>query len=73
MAQLAEDVDGSIWVGYRDAFGVSHLRFLANHSAGKPEVTHYNTANGLHSDKTLFLGFDDAGRLWVGTDHGLGW
>ena len=31
----------------------------------------YNTANGLRSDKTLFLGFDAAGRLWVGTDRGV--
>ena len=34
-------------------------------------MTHYTTANGLHSDKTLFLGFDADGRLWVGTDHGV--
>ena len=71
MAQLAEDVDGSIWAGYRDANGISRLRFPQNHSAGRPEVTHYSTANGLRSDKTLFLNFDAGGRLWVGTDHGL--
>jgi signal transduction histidine kinase/ligand-binding sensor domain-containing protein/CheY-like chemotaxis protein len=70
VAQLAADTDGSIWVGYRDAFGISHLSFPKNRS-GVPEVTHFSTGNGLHSDKTLFLGFDDAGRLWVGTDHGL--
>jgi len=70
VAQLAADADGSIWAGYRDAFGISHLTFPKNPS-GAPEVTHFSTANGLRSDKTLFLGFDDAGRLWLGTDHGL--
>jgi signal transduction histidine kinase/CheY-like chemotaxis protein/streptogramin lyase len=67
VAQLAEDRDGSIWVGYRDAFGVSHLDF----SRGKLSVANYTTANGLRSEKTLFLGFDATGRLWVGTDHGI--
>ena len=66
VAQLAGDPDGSIWVGYRDAFGVSRLRF-----SGKLEVTHYGSANGMRSDKTLFLGFDADARLWVGTDHGV--
>ena len=69
VAQLAEDVDGSIWAGYRDAFGVSRLTFPSR--GGKPEVTNYSTANGLRSDKTLFLGFDAGGRLWVGTDRGV--
>jgi ligand-binding sensor domain-containing protein len=64
-------VDGSIWVGYRDAFGISRLSFPKNRTAGKPEVTHYSAGAGLHSDKTLFLGFDADGRLWVGTDHGV--
>ena len=69
VAQLAEDADGSIWAGYRDAFGVSRLTFCSRR--GKPQVTDYNTVNGLRSDKTLFLGFDAGGRLWVGTDRGV--
>ena len=70
VAQLAEDVDGSIWAGYRDALGISRLRFPGARPSRKPEVTHYGLANGLRSDKTLFLGFGPDGRLWVGTDHG---
>ena len=66
VAQLAEDADGSIWLGYREAFGISRLRF-----SGKLEVKHYGSANGMRSDKTLFLGFDSDARLWVGTDHGV--
>ena len=69
LAQLAEDANGSIWAGYRDAFGISRLTFRSG--GGKPEIKNYSTANGLRSDKTLFLGFDSAGRLWVGTDRGV--
>ena len=71
VAQLAEDPDGSIWAGYRDAFGISRLRFPLSGASKKLEATHYGVANGLRSDKTLFLGFGPDGRLWVGTDHGL--
>ena len=69
VAQLAEDADGSIWAGYRDAFGISRLNFPSR--GGRPLVTDYNSVNGLRSDKTLFLGFDPDGRLWVGTDRGV--
>ncbi len=66
VAHVADEADGSLWVGYRDAYGVTRLA-LQN---GKLQTTNYNTSNGLHSDKVLFLGFDTKGRLWVGTDHG---
>ncbi|MEO8049488.1 MAG: two-component regulator propeller domain-containing protein [Acidobacteriota bacterium] len=68
VAQVAADADGSIWAGYRDAFGVSRLSF--HNRREKPEVTDYSAVNGLRSDKTLFLGFDSDARLWVGTDRG---
>jgi signal transduction histidine kinase/ligand-binding sensor domain-containing protein/CheY-like chemotaxis protein len=67
--QVAEDPDGSIWVGYHDADGLTHLTFSGGASA-KPKVEHYTTANGLQSDKILFLGFDVNSRLWAGTDRG---
>jgi signal transduction histidine kinase/ligand-binding sensor domain-containing protein/CheY-like chemotaxis protein len=67
--QIAEDPDGSIWIGYHDADGLTHLTFSGGANA-KPVVEHFTTANGLLSDKLLFLGFDVQGRLWVGTDHG---
>ena len=67
VAHLAEESDGAIWVGYRDAFGISRLSF----ADGKPRVTNYTAANGLRSEKTLFLAFDAVGRLWIGTDHGV--
>ena len=67
VAQVAEDPDGSIWVGYRDAHGLTHLTF----SGQQVHVEHFNSSNALQSDKTLFLGRDQRGWLWVGTDHGV--
>jgi signal transduction histidine kinase/ligand-binding sensor domain-containing protein/ActR/RegA family two-component response regulator len=78
VGQVAEDPDGSVWIGYRDTYGLTHLTFPTA-APGPVQVEHFTTANGLHSEKSLFLGFDSAGRLWVGTDHGadvhdhMGW
>ena len=81
LAHLAEDPAGALWVGYREAQGVSRISFppasfskpassAKPASSLKPDVQHFTTANGLRSDKTLFLGFDERSRLWIGTDHG---
>ena len=67
IAHLAEDPDGALWIGYRDAYGISRLTFSEN----RVQASHVTAANGLGSDKSLFLGFDARGRLWAGTDHGV--
>jgi len=67
VAHIAEDPDGSLWVGYRDALGISHLVF----DKGAVRVTHLSMVYGLHSDKTVFLDTDATGKLWIGTDHGV--
>lgn len=64
---LTEGPDGSIWIGYLDALGASRVRF----ENGTPRVEHLGVANGASSDKTLFLGFDQHGRLWYGSDTGV--
>jgi signal transduction histidine kinase/CheY-like chemotaxis protein len=75
VVQVAEDPDGSIWIGHRDAYGLTHLIFPGEHA--KPRVEHITAAASLsaagapRSDKSLFLGFDAAGDLWVGTDRGV--
>jgi signal transduction histidine kinase/ligand-binding sensor domain-containing protein/CheY-like chemotaxis protein len=71
VAHVAEDGDGSIWVGYRDAYGLTHLTFTGGGTGDHPRVDQVNSTNGLESDKTLFLGRDQRGWLWVGTDHGM--
>ncbi len=67
VAHVAEDPDGSLWIGYYDAFGLTRMTF----EAGKPRLEHFTTSSGLRSDKSLFLGFDARGWLWAGTDHGV--
>ncbi len=86
-AQVLAETDGSVWIGYRDAYGLSHLSFDSSRvetgSGTNPprlHIEHLATANsssiasadnGLRSDKTVFLGFDSRRRLWLGTDHGV--
>jgi signal transduction histidine kinase/ligand-binding sensor domain-containing protein/ActR/RegA family two-component response regulator len=67
VAHLAEDPDGSIWIGYYDAFGLTRLTF----PQGQLKLEHFTTATGLRSDKSIFLGFDSRGWLWAGSDHGV--
>ncbi|HVP00571.1 MAG TPA: two-component regulator propeller domain-containing protein [Bryobacteraceae bacterium] len=71
IAQVLEDPDGSLWVGYRDAYGITHGTLPAGHPAGGWKLESITQNNGLRSDKTLFLQFDTRGWLWVGTDHGV--
>jgi signal transduction histidine kinase/ligand-binding sensor domain-containing protein/ActR/RegA family two-component response regulator len=67
VAHVAEDPDGSIWIGYYDPFGLTRLTF----PQGQLKLEHFTTANGLRSDKSIFLGFDARGWLWSGSDHGI--
>jgi signal transduction histidine kinase/ligand-binding sensor domain-containing protein/ActR/RegA family two-component response regulator len=69
VAQVAVGPDGSVWVGYREALGLTRMILRGQ----RPHVEHVtaSASSGLHSDKTLFLGFDPQGRLWAGTDHGV--
>jgi signal transduction histidine kinase/CheY-like chemotaxis protein/ligand-binding sensor domain-containing protein len=69
LAQVAPAPDGSVWIGYRDAYGLTHLR-LQDEVVRVEHVT-AGATSGLRSDKSMFLAFDDQGRLWAGTDHGV--
>jgi signal transduction histidine kinase/streptogramin lyase len=71
IAQVIEDPDGSLWIGYRDAYGITHFILSEGEQTGGVKVESITQANGLRSDKTLFLQFDQRGWLWVGTDHGV--
>jgi signal transduction histidine kinase/ligand-binding sensor domain-containing protein/CheY-like chemotaxis protein len=67
VAHLAEGPDGSLWIGYRDAFGITRLTV----QPGQLKLEDFTVASGLRSDKSLFLGFDSRGWLWAGSDHGV--
>jgi signal transduction histidine kinase/CheY-like chemotaxis protein/streptogramin lyase len=67
VSHLAEDPDGSLWISYYDAFGLTRLSF----PRGQLTLEHFTTSTGLRSDKSLFLGFDARGWLWAGSDHGV--
>jgi len=67
VAHLAESPDGSLWIGYRDAFGITRLTM----QEGQLKLQDFTVASGLRSDKSLFLGFDARGWLWAGSDRGV--
>jgi signal transduction histidine kinase/CheY-like chemotaxis protein len=69
VAQVAPAPDGSVWVGYREALGVTHLMLRGD----KPYVEHVTASSntGMRSDKSIFLAFDKQKRLWAGTDRGV--
>jgi signal transduction histidine kinase/CheY-like chemotaxis protein len=69
VAQVAPAPDGSVWVGYREALGLTHLLLRGSKSIAEHVTTAGNT--GLRSDKSIFLSFDQQKRLWAGTDRGV--
>ncbi|MBI3698180.1 MAG: response regulator [Acidobacteria bacterium] len=67
VAYLAEAPDGALWVGYREAHGISRVTF----PGGRLRAEHFSQKNGLRSDQAIFLGVDAAGRVWYGSDNGV--
>jgi signal transduction histidine kinase/ligand-binding sensor domain-containing protein/ActR/RegA family two-component response regulator len=67
VSQIVEGRDGSLWLGYMDAVGVSQMK-LDN---GVPIFRHFTAKHGLRSDKAVFVGRDVRGWIWVGTDRGV--
>lgn len=67
VGHLAESPDGALWVGYREAVGISRLRF----DGKRVEARHYSRNDGLRSDQAVFVGVDARGRIWVGSDNGV--
>jgi diguanylate cyclase (GGDEF)-like protein len=62
---VVAEAQGAIWIGYRDALGMSRLQ------AGGNTITHVSMENGLHSDQVYAIAPDHKGRLWVTTDSGV--
>ena len=66
-AYVTEAADGSIWLGYREAAGISHLRFEGNRISAR----HYTMADGLGSNQAIFVGVDGRDWVWYGSDNGV--
>jgi signal transduction histidine kinase/CheY-like chemotaxis protein len=67
LTNLAEDVSGALWVGYKQIAGATRIRF----SGGNALVEHFDRSNYLPSDNIRFLESDRRGRVWIGTDNGV--
>jgi signal transduction histidine kinase/ligand-binding sensor domain-containing protein/CheY-like chemotaxis protein len=67
VAPLAASPDGSLWVGYRDALGLTHL--TGNGSQWKTQ--HVGVKDGLVSGQAVFLGATADGSVWLGSDAGV--
>ncbi|MGA2595800.1 MAG: two-component regulator propeller domain-containing protein [Bryobacteraceae bacterium] len=67
-ADMTIGKDGSIWIGYHDALGLS--RFQWNGTTLQLSEQ-YTTKTGLRSNQSVFLGTDAAGSIWSGTDSGV--
>ncbi len=68
LGPIAVAKDGSIWVGYGDALGVSHLSWKGS-SWNVEDTT--AAEDGAPSNQALFLGADASGSIWYGTDNGV--
>ncbi len=64
---LAEDSDGSIWLGHRDRTGLSKIQVAGD----RLSVQTFNQKSGLGSDQAIFVHVDRRGWVWFGTDHGV--
>jgi len=64
---VAETADGSIWIVYTDALGISRLTL----NGRQPRVEHFSERNGLKSDDVASVATDARGWLWVSSNDGV--
>ena len=67
LGYITQAADDSIWIGYREPYGVSRITLDGGHF----QVRTFTEKDGLGSDKALFVGADQAGRIWFGSDRGV--
>ncbi len=67
VVEAAAVTGDEVWFRYSDAIGLSRLRL----EDGKPQVTHFGTADGLPSLDVYMLGADHEGNVWAGGSLGL--
>jgi len=64
---LTETPDGSIWLGYAEARGISRLTF----QQGRPQLQHFSEKNGLKSNEIAGLLTDRRGWVWASLNDGV--
>jgi signal transduction histidine kinase/ligand-binding sensor domain-containing protein/CheY-like chemotaxis protein len=64
---LTETPDGSIWLGYAEARGISRLTF----QQGRPQLQHFSEKNGLKSNEVASLQTDRRGWVWASLNDGV--
>jgi diguanylate cyclase (GGDEF)-like protein len=62
---VVSQAQGSIWIGYRDALGMTRLQ------GPKLSPSHITMQDGLHSNQIYAIKPDLKGRIWVSTDSGV--
>jgi len=60
---LCAGQDGSLWIGYQQARGVSRL--------ARGRITHFGVGDGLCSEKVWTIAEGAPGLFWFATEHGL--
>ncbi|MBS1767905.1 MAG: diguanylate cyclase [Acidobacteria bacterium] len=60
--------DGSVWVGYQEPYGLTHLKVEGDRLT---VLANLDSSKGLPSDSIYSLGVGAAGNLWAGTNDGV--
>ena len=68
LGYVTQAKDDSIWIGYREPYGVSRITV---DNGGHLAIRTFTEKDGLGSDKALFVGADVGGRIWYGSDRGV--
>jgi len=64
---LTEAADGSIWLAYVEALGISRLTL----QQGRPQLRHFSEGNGLKSNEIASLQTDSRGWVWASSNDGV--
>jgi diguanylate cyclase (GGDEF)-like protein len=65
---IASAKPDEIWVGYWFSGTLTRIQV----DGERVSLTHFGHEQGLRGELTYFLSFDARGRLWAGTDQGVG-
>ena len=68
VAAITPGQAGDLWLAYQGPHGLTH----AVPNGDTYQFTTITQADGLPSNKVYFSKFDARGRMWVGTDRGVG-